>query len=364
MTFEAVKVFIVEDSDFYRIFLEKILQEDGSFNLCGCASTGMGAIQGIAKAKPDVVILDLQLPDVNRFELLESLLDRFDMPIIVVSSLADESIHALELGASDFLPKVASSYAEDQHKFATLLTIKLKVLAGVHTKKRVNGQTGGESKPTSVRQDQETETPGFSTHGKASSRIIAMGASLGGIEATLKLLQDLEPNLPGMVLVQHMPAGFTKAYAERLNKVTKFHVMEVSRSQLVEDGTVLVACGGRHLQVVKTARGYVAESVTGAQVNGFCPSVDVLFKSVAVAAGAKAVGVILTGIGTDGAVGLKAMHDAGAHTWGQAAASCVVYGMPAAAQKAGAVDEEADLAGIARGLTTYFSDYQNRTKEG
>ena len=363
MTFEAVKVFIVEDSDFYRIFLEKILQEDGSFNLCGYASTGMGAMEGITRSKPDVVILDLQLPDVNRFELLESLLDRFDMPIIVVSSLADESIHALELGASDFLSKVSSSYAEDQHKFATMLTIKLKVLAGVHTKKRVNGHANEETAPVQP-QHQEVPAPVFSTHGKPSSRIIAMGASLGGIEATLKLLQELKPDLPGMVLVQHMPAGFTKAYAERLNKTTRFHVTEVARSQLIEDGSVLVACGGRHLQVVKTDRGYVAESVTGAQVNGFCPSVDVLFKSVATAAGAKAVGVILTGIGTDGAVGLKAMHDAGAHTWGQAAASCVVYGMPAAAKKAGAVDEEADLAGIAKGLTAYFGDYRKGTKEG
>lgn len=354
MTFEGVKVFIVEDSDFYRSFLEKILRTDGSFNLCGFATTGQGAMEGIAKAKPDVIILDLQLPDVNRFELLESLVDRFDVPVIVVSSLAEESIPALEAGASDFLPKALSASMEEQHKFATMLTIKLKVLSGIHTRKPVSAAAGdGQVRPAGVRK----QPPPFTIHGRPSSRIIAIGASLGGIEATLKLLQLLKPDLPGIVLVQHMPAGFTRTYADRLSKDTSFRVEEVSQSRLVEDGSVLVASGGRHLQVLKTARGYVAKSVPGAQVNGFCPSVDVLFKSVAQAAGSQAAGVILTGIGTDGAAGLKALHDAGAHTWGQSAASCVVYGMPAAAKKAGAVDEETDLAGIGAGLTAYFHNY-------
>jgi two-component system chemotaxis response regulator CheB len=363
MAFEGIKVFIVEDSDFYRAFLEKILQGDGSFNVCGYASMGKEAIEAISRVNPDVIILDLQLPDVNRFELLESITDRYDIPILVVSSMADESIRALELGAADFLTKDTSAFAEDRHKFTTMLTIKLKVLAGVHMK-RCTPRTE-ELGLAALKKQQVVPEPGpvFSTRGKASTRIIAMGASLGGIEATLELLQGLSPELPGMVLVQHMPPGFTKSYAERLNKITRFRVEEVTRSQLIEDGSVLVASGGRQLQVNKTAAGYVAESVVGPQVNGFCPSVDVLFKSVARAAGPKAVGVIMTGIGTDGALGLKAMHDAGAHTWGQSPESCVVYGMPAAAQKAGAVDEEKDLAGIGAGLTAYFNNYRKDTKE-
>ena len=135
MAFNGVRVFIVEDSEFYRTYLEKILEEDEGLIVCGKATTGSGAMQGITNTQPDVIVLDLQLPDVDRFELLQALIDRFDIPIIVVSSLAEESIQALEQGASDFLPKALSASAEERHKFATMLKIKLKVLAGIRTRR-------------------------------------------------------------------------------------------------------------------------------------------------------------------------------------------------------------------------------------
>lgn len=364
MAFNGVKVFIVEDSEFYRTYLGKILEGDESLTVCGQATTGSGAMQGIANTKPDVIILDLQLPDVDRFELLQALTDRFDIPIIVVSSLAEESIQALEQGASDFLPKALSASAEERHKFATMLKIKLKVLAGIRTRKVSTVIKNDEEELTEIAEGKPADRQNiFMTPGQGSSSIIAIGASLGGVEATLQLLKDLPPTLPGIVLVQHMPAGFTNAYAARLSKNTRFKVLEIGTTQLVEDGMVIVASGGRHLKVMKTARGFIAESSVGPQVNGFCPSVDVLFQSVARAAGDKAVGIILTGIGTDGALGLKAMHDMGAHTWGQDEKSCVVYGMPAAAQKLGAVDEETDLAGISAGIKVYFAKYKAQPKE-
>ena len=193
--------------------------------------------------------------------------------------------------------------------------------------------------------------------GRISTRLIAIGASLGGTEAILSLLKELPPGSPGILVVQHMPAGFTAGYAQRLDRNCGLRVVEAKSGILVEDGLVVIAKGGEQLTVFASPDGFRVHSFPGPLVNGFCPSVDVLFKSVAKAAGKLAAGVILTGIGRDGAAGLKAMHDLGAPTWGQSKDSCVVYGMPDAAFKAGAVDKEKNLKLIGRDLSLYFKDY-------
>lgn len=346
MAFRKINVFIVEDSEFFRTYLTRQLEQDGSFAICGTAGTAAEALERVEQARPDIITLDLQLPDVAGFELLTSLTHKVTVPIVVVSSLADESVQSLELGAADCLPKVTSGDMDELRHFVVMLQIKLKMLAGIKT-----------VRPSPVRlvpPDEKPRRPQLAHQGRPSRQLIAIGASLGGVEATQKLLQSLPPALPGMVIVQHMPPGFTKAYAQRLDATTPFTVREVENGDIIEDGTVLIACGGKHLQVLKTQSGFRAQSVAGTPVNGFCPSVDTLFRSVAKAAGPAALGVILTGIGCDGAAGMKEMHDSGAHTLGQCESSCIVYGMPAAARKAGAVDEELTLEDIGKRIASYF----------
>jgi len=360
MTFKKIKIFIVEDSEFYRTYLAQILAQDSAFELCGQAMDGKLALAGIKEKRPDVIVLDLQLPDVVRFELLNKIVADFDIPIIVVSSLKEEAIHALELGASDFLPKVAADDANELKDFATLLQIKLKVLAGVHQRTRINTPTIVQPQVQPSPATTFDDNSPFHIGGKASKRLIAIGASLGGVEATLVLLRALPETLPGIIVVQHMPPGFTKAYAQRLNKNTKFKVREAVTGDVVEDGLVLIASGGNQLRIKRTAKGFIVNESAEAPVNGFCPSVDVTFNSVAKEAGKDAVGVILTGIGSDGAAGLKAMHDAGAHTWGQDKQSCAVYGMPSAAKQLGAVDEEGNVLQISKKLALFFAKTCNK----
>ena len=360
MTFNKIKVCIVEDSEFYRAYLSRLLTQDSAFQICGQAATGTAALPIIAEQRPDVIVMDLHLPDVNKFELLNKVVAYFDIPIIVVSSLEEESIHALELGASDFLPKVSTDNATELKNFATMLQIKLKVLAGVHTRTSRNDLDKIKAKVKGAATYPDvylTDKSPFNTEGKPSKKLIAIGASLGGVEATLLLLESLPETLPGIIVVQHMPPGFTKAYAQRLNKNTKFRVREATSGDVVEDGLVLVASGGNQLRIKRTAKGFVVQESLEAPVNGFCPSVDVVFHSVAKEAGKDALGIILTGIGSDGAQGMKAMHDAGAHTLGQNKQSCAVYGMPQAAMKLGAIDIEGNIAEISKDVATYFAQY-------
>lgn len=348
VVFSKIKVFIVDDSPFFRTYLSHQLADDAQLAVCGYASSAKEALEGITKLQPDVITLDLQLPGVTGFELLRKIRSCADVPVLVISSMAEEARQSLEEGAAGYLVKVDTGKAGDLHNFVVMLQIKLKVLAGSRSRENPRPKTPAVRVQAPVHRKKGPEGGVFSEH------IIAIGASLGGVEATQALLEALPPDMPGMVVVQHMPAGFTKSYAERLNQKTPFAVREAVSGDFLTNGTVLIAGGGRQLRVYRTAAGFQVRSVPGASVNGFCPSVDVLFYSVAAAAGAAAGGVILTGIGCDGAAGLKAMHDAGAHTWGQSAESCAVYGMPAAARQAGAVDEELPLQQIGSRLAAYF----------
>jgi two-component system chemotaxis response regulator CheB len=256
------------------------------------------------------------------------------LPVVLVSSLNIGALDALHAGAVDFVQKPDVKNGSDFAVFSKDLGSKIKIASMAKVKKDISA--------TSM------AIPSLKL-GKRNEQIIAIGASTGGTEATAEILQQLPANIPGIVVTQHMPAGFTKMYADRLNRICKMTVSEARNGDRIKDGTAYIAAGDMHLTVEKDARGYYVKCAAGEKVSGHCPSVDVLFRSVAKAAGKEAIGVILTGMGKDGAQGLLEMRNSGSYTFGQDRASCVVYGMPMVANQMGAVVKEAschDIAGL------------------
>lgn len=363
MLSKSIKVLVLAapgDQDFLR----RALEDDISIQVSGCAASIEEARSFLRKTTLDAFVVDLDALGADAVVFLQQLTSTYTQPLIAVSSMSVWQKQAKLYGAAAFLTKVLPTVNErTQQSFIRLLQLQVKTLAhtdavprffagaGETKEAALSKQVAGNGKAAGAsEQPPEPDRP-------VSTRLIAMGASLGGTEATLTLLQELPTDLPGIVMVQHMPPGFTQSYARRLDRSCSLSVREAETGALVRDGEVWLAKGGEQLRVIHTTQGFVLHSVPGPKVSGFCPSVDVLFASVAHAAGAAAVGIILTGIGRDGAQGLKLMHDSGAMTWGQSEDSCVVYGMPAAAYKAGAVDEELNLPAIGRALKKYFRRY-------
>ncbi|WMJ21900.1 chemotaxis response regulator protein-glutamate methylesterase [Paludicola sp. MB14-C6] len=332
MKYRKIKVFIVDDSLFFRTTLEKLLSEDGYFEVIGSASSAIEAEKKIIELNPDVVTLDEEMPGMRGSEFIKKFFPQHPIPMVLVSSLDMNVFEALQCGAIDFVKKPVISKSNDLASFANELAIKIKIAAAAHISKstKVNVSTQA---PLKLQSKSET--------------IIAIGASTGGTEATLEIVKQFPADFPPVLITQHMPAGFTQMYAERLNRLCNITVKEAVNGMRVEKGTAIVAAGDFHMTLEKDAKGYYVKSVHGEKVSGHCPSVDVLFQSVAKTAGANTIGVILTGMGRDGANGLLEMHNKGAFTIGQEKDSCVVYGMPMEAFKLGAVDREAACENIA-----------------
>ncbi|MDD3164326.1 MAG: chemotaxis-specific protein-glutamate methyltransferase CheB [Oscillospiraceae bacterium] len=336
-----IRVLIVEDSILYQTYLRRIVQSDACLEVVGTAGTGRDALAQIPLLEPDVITLDLHLPDTDGLSLLQTLVRSWNIPVIVVTSTPDACEDAIRLGARDFIEKIPDARAHSAEQFALLLKLKVKMQA--------TGHFSPDASP--VRTQLPHHVPGVPD---ARQRLIVIGASLGGTEATLEILRQLPDTLPGIVVVQHMPAGFTNAYAMRLDQYCSMAVREARNGDAVLPGTVLIARGGQQLTVHRAARGFRVRSVSAPSVGGFCPSVDVLFGSAAENAGNRAVGGILTGMGHDGAAGMKQMHNAGAYTMGQEKDSCAVFGMPAAASAAGGVDVLLTPGEIAQTLIRQF----------
>lgn len=329
-----IRVLIVEDSLVFRELLVQNLKRDPAIEVVGTAKDPFEARDAILACKPDVMTLDVELPRMSGIEFLRKLMPQYPLPVVVISSLSDKVFDALNAGAVDFVAKPAvSSRSQLEDFIRNELLVKIKIAS---TAKISN------IKKTVAQQIQ----PHLS--GTGQNLVVAIGASTGGTEAIFDVVKNYGTDIPGIVVVQHMPPGFTKMYAKRLNDQCRIRAKEAETGDRVLPGTLLLAPGGdRHMHLVKVNGVYQVEVKAGPRVNGHCPSVDVLFESVAKVAGPSAVGIILTGMGGDGAKGLLAMRKAGAKTIGQDESTCVVYGMPKVAYDLGAVQYQDKLSDIA-----------------
>lgn len=330
-----IKVLVVEDSIVFRELLVQNLNKDPAIQVVGTAKDPFEARDAILAHKPDVMTLDVELPRMSGIEFLRKLMPQYPLPVVVISSLSEKVFDAMNAGAVDFVAKPAvsnRSQLEDFIRNELLVKIKIASTAKIsNIKKAVMSQ---EQQHLNV---------------KTNNLIVAIGASTGGTEAIFEVAKEFGTDIPGVVVVQHMPPGFTAMYAKRLNDQCRIQVKEAETGDRVLPGHMLIAPGGdRHMRLLKVNGVYQVECKAGPRVNGHCPSVDVLFDSVAKSAGKNAVGIILTGMGGDGAKGLLEMRKAGARTIGQDESTCVVYGMPKVAYDLGAVQYQEKLSDIAK----------------
>ncbi len=329
-----IRVLVVDDSLMFRNMLVKGLNADPNIEVVAEAEDAYAARDAIIKYKPDVMTLDVELPRMSGIEFLRRLMPQYPLPVVMISSLSNKVFDALEAGAVDFVNKPNNlNQAQINDFLSQELATKVKIAstAKVGKLKRVDN----------------TAVMSHITPAGGKDRIVAIGASTGGTEAIFEVVKRFKRDIPGVVIVQHMPPGFTKMYAERLNNQCEVAVKEAQTGDRVLQGQVLIAPGDRQMRLVKVGDQYQVECRGTERVSGHCPSVDVLFSSVAKAAGNKAVGAILTGMGGDGAKGLLEMRNAGALTVGQDEATCVVYGMPKVAYDIGAVQSQAPITAIA-----------------
>ena len=311
--------------------MTELLGGDPAIQVVGTAPDPIVARDRIKALAPDVLTLDIEMPRMDGLSFLEKLMALRPMPVVVVSTLtqkgAEAAVRALELGAVDYVPKPLLDIRRGMDDLGETLIAKVKLAA-------VTRPVARQATPAS--QAQLAVDPRLSTAG----RIVAIGASTGGVETLHRMLTRLPATAPAILVTQHMPPGFTTSFARRLDGQCAVTVAEATDGRRVLPGHVYIAPGARHLELVRTGAHFACRLHDGAPVSGHRPSVDVLFTSVATAAGGGAIGMILTGMGRDGAAGLLAMRQAGARTYGQSEASCIIYGMPKAAMQAGAVETE------------------------
>ncbi|HEY8462785.1 MAG TPA: chemotaxis response regulator protein-glutamate methylesterase [Bacillota bacterium] len=339
-----IKVLIVDDSLLFRETLARGIAKDPAINVVGTAADPYQASELIVKLEPDVMTLDVEMPRMNGIDFLRKLMPQHPLPVVMVSGVDSSVFDALNAGAVDFVNKPDFKNRNGLELLFNELIVKIKIAS---TAKLGHWKTS--TGPSKMMPKVNSGSP---------VQVIAIGASTGGTEATERVLREFPPNMPGTVVVQHMPALFTRMYAERLNNICLMEVKEAENGDRVYPGRILIAPGDYQMRLKKAGSEFMVECFKGEKVNGHCPSVDVLFNSVAQQAGRSAVGVILTGMGADGAQGLLAMRRQGARTIGQDEASSVVYGMPKVAYEMGAVEQQAPPDSIA-GLI-YNLVYQNR----
>ena len=331
-----IRVLVVEDSMVFRELLVQALNKDPAITVVATAKDPFEARDAILTYKPDVMTLDIELPKMSGLEFLKMLMPQYPLPVVVISSLSDKVFDAMNAGAVDF---VAKPQMTDKQQLSVLLNNELPIKIKIASTARI-----GNIKrilPTNPARNTAVKKEGVS--------LVAIGASTGGTEAITAVLKEFGPDIPGTVIVQHMPAGFTAMFSNRLNDVCRVSVKEAKNGDKIVPGQVLVAPGGdAHMRVKRVGEELQVEIKKGPKVNGHCPAVDVLFDSVAQTVEDSAIGIILTGMGGDGAKGLLSMRKAGAVTIGQDESSCVVYGMPKVAYEMGAVQYQDGLTDIAK----------------
>ncbi|AKH89457.1 protein-glutamate methylesterase/protein-glutamine glutaminase [Edwardsiella tarda] len=343
-----IRVLCVDDSALMRQLMTEIVNSHPDMEMVAVAQDPLVARDLIKKFNPQVLTLDVEMPRMDGLDFLEKLMRLRPMPVVMVSSLtgrgSEITLRALELGAVDFVTKPQLGIREGMLAYSELIADKIRTAARARLPRQLSGQT----------------PPPTLSHGPllSSEKLIAIGASTGGTEAIRHVLQPLPPTSPALLITQHMPPGFTRSFAERLNKLCQITVKEAEDGERILPGHAYIAPGAHHLELARSGANYIARLNEGPPVNRHRPSVEVLFDSVARHAGRNAVGVILTGMGNDGAAGMLRLHQAGAYTIAQNEASCVVFGMPREAIQMGGVDEVVDLSQISQRMLAQVSAKQ------
>lgn len=329
---KRIKVLVVDDSIVFREILSRGISSDPNIEVVATASDPFDARDKIIEFEPDVMTCDIEMPKMNGIEFIRRLMPQYPLPVVVVSTVSEAVFDAMNAGVVDFVTKPDIQSVKSVEAFLNELIIKIKIASTANV---------SHWKVNNVFQQKV-----INTNVDTSNKIIAIGASTGGTEAIYKVLKPLPPSTPGIVIVQHIPPVFSRMFADRLNNSTQLQVKEAQTGDYVERGRVLIAPGDQHMRIKKVGDKYKVECFKGDKVNGHRPSVDVLFESVAKEAGSNAIGIILTGMGYDGAKGLLSMRKKGARTIGQDEKSSVVYGMPKVAYNIGAVEKQVPLEDI------------------
>jgi two-component system chemotaxis response regulator CheB len=334
-----IKVLIVDDSALIRSVMSEIVSSQPDMEVVGVAPDPIVARELIKKTNPDVLTLDVEMPKMDGLDFLEKLMRLRPMPVLMVSSLTERgseiTMRALELGAVDFVTKPKISIQSGMREYAELISEKIRAAARARIKPRSVHAAAASS-----------QLPQLRSPLTSSEKLIIIGASTGGTEAIREFLMQMPSDCPGILIAQHMPEGFTTSFARRLDALCKISVREAAGGERVLPGHAYIAPGHSHLLLTRSGANYVTRIEQTDPVNRHRPSVDVLFRSAAQAAGKNAVGVILTGMGKDGAAGMLEMKTAGAHNFAQDEATCVVFGMPREAIAIGAAHEVAALTAL------------------
>ena len=356
---KKIRVVVVDDSALVRGLLTEIINRQHDMACVGAANDPLIAREMIRELNPDVITLDVEMPKMDGIEFLSRLMRLRPMPVVMISTLtakgAEVTIRALELGAVDFVAKPRIGVASGLNELGSEIVDKIRIAANAHVHRHVVSATAAQNA-------QSVATP-LGMGRLSTEKIICIGASTGGTEAVREVLTRLPADCPAIVITQHMPAGFTRSFATRLDSLCQIAVKEVENGERILPGHAYIAPGGRQFHINRSGANYVAVVDDGEPVNRHRPSVEVLFKSAAQFAGRNAYGIMLTGMGNDGAAAMRIMKDAGSYNYVQDEASCIVFGMPREAIAHGAADEVLPLTHIAGALIARLkgsSEHLNR----
>lgn len=326
-----IKVLVVDDSALIRSLLSEIIRSEPDFLLIGAAADAYAAKDLVNQYQPDVITLDVEMPKVDGLTFLEKLMKAKPTAVVMISSLTDQgadvTLRALELGAVDYLAKPKIDIAKGIESYRKEIVSKIKMAAQAKILKKVA----------------PTQTKSTPLRFKTTEKVIAIGASTGGTQAIKDVLIGMPVDSPGIVITQHMPPGFTKSFAKRLDSLSRIKVQEAQGDERIVPGHAYLAPGDKHLTVVRSGADYRTKLTDGPRVSGHKPSVDVMFQSVAESVGSNSLAVILTGMGKDGAIGIRSIAEQGGYTFSQDEASSLIFGMPQEAIKTGCINEIVSL---------------------
>ncbi len=354
---DKIKVLIVDDSALVRETLKKLFDQAPDIEVIDAVMDPLYAVKRIKQQRPDVITLDMQMPRMDGLTFLKKLMASYPVPVVVISSKAikggETAIKALELGAVDFITKPEQGIGREMEKLTDEIFHKVRAASQANIKEIKKRSREAKQKPKS---DQETKYKTAPELITSTNKLICLGASTGGTVAIRKILQELPANLPGIITVIHMPSGFTKSFADTLDVSCDMKVKEAEDGEPVNDGVCYIAPGGYHLEINRQHGRYYIKLNEQAPINNLRPAIDKLFYSAAEYAAPNCMGGILTGMGKDGAQGLKKMRQAGAYTIAQDEKTSVVYGMPKQALTEGGVEQIYPLDQIPKAIVDYLND--------